>query len=129
VRQGEPADDLYIVRTGRLAVLNSGSTINTLDDDDWFGEIGLLLRQPRSATVHTLNLRPATQLGSSRFVRLRHLGIVDRGPRAVGIGAGIAEWTRRGSHLFGHLLEISRHAGGSGFLFRVGLVRAGLVGL
>ena len=54
VRQGEPADDLYIVRIGRLAVLDGDATINSLDDDDWFGEIGLLLRQPRSATVRTL---------------------------------------------------------------------------
>ncbi len=51
--QGEPADDLYIVRTGQLAVLDEETTINTLDTDDWFGEIGLLLRQPRAATVRT----------------------------------------------------------------------------
>ena len=54
VRQGEPADDLYIVRTGRLVIVDGDATINTLDDDDWFGEIGLLLRQPRNATVRTL---------------------------------------------------------------------------
>ena len=51
MRQGEPADDLYIVRAGELVVLDGNSTINTLTTDDWFGEIGLLLRQPRVATV------------------------------------------------------------------------------
>jgi len=54
VRQGEPADDLYIVRTGRVVILDGDATINTLADDDWFGEIGLLLHQPRIATVRAL---------------------------------------------------------------------------
>lgn len=51
IRQGDPADDLYIVRSGRLVVLDGAAAINTLGEDDWFGEIGLLLHQPRIATV------------------------------------------------------------------------------
>jgi MFS family permease len=57
VRQGEPADDFFVVVSGQLDVLSSGesgasaSRVNTLSNDDYFGEIGLLERIPRTATV------------------------------------------------------------------------------
>jgi MFS family permease len=57
VRQDEPADDFFVVVSGQLDVLSSGqsgasaSRVNTLSDGDYFGEIGLLERIPRTATV------------------------------------------------------------------------------
>jgi MFS family permease len=60
MRQGDPADDLYIVRSGRLKVASSGDgtgpevEINTLTDGDHFGEIGLLEGSPRTATVRAM---------------------------------------------------------------------------
>jgi MFS family permease len=51
LREGDAPDDLFIVREGEFSVTRSGRVINTLYPDDWFGEIGLLQRRPRNATV------------------------------------------------------------------------------
>jgi MFS family permease len=59
MREGDVADDLYIVRSGTLDVHSVGeiagtpSLVNTMESGDWFGEIGLLHRAPRTATVVT----------------------------------------------------------------------------
>ncbi len=54
VRQGEPADDLYVARSGTLRVTRDGVEIGTVGAGDWFGEIGLLEERPRTATVTTI---------------------------------------------------------------------------
>ena len=51
LRQGDPADDLFVVREGDFAVLDADRPINMMTVGDWFGEIGLLQRTPRTATV------------------------------------------------------------------------------
>ncbi len=51
IRQGAPADDLYVVRTGQLTVVENGTVVNELRPGDWFGEIGLLRQRPRRADV------------------------------------------------------------------------------
>jgi CRP-like cAMP-binding protein/predicted MFS family arabinose efflux permease len=57
VTEGEQADAFYVVRSGTLAVLSAGerggepARVNTLGPGDYFGEIGLLERIPRTATV------------------------------------------------------------------------------
>jgi len=53
VRRGEPADDLFISRSGALAVSRDGLQVGVIGPDDWFGEIGLLEQRPRTATVTT----------------------------------------------------------------------------
>jgi MFS family permease len=55
--EGDPADDLYVVRSGALVVHSTGGAgvaareVNRMGPGDWFGEIGLLQRRPRTATV------------------------------------------------------------------------------
>ncbi|MCU0274062.1 MAG: MFS transporter [Acidimicrobiales bacterium] len=51
LRQGDPADDLYVVRAGRFEVLDGDRRINTMGPGEWFGEIGLLQGSPRTASV------------------------------------------------------------------------------
>lgn len=52
VREGEPADALWILRSGRVAVSVSGAgPLPALAPDTYFGEIGLLRGIPRTATV------------------------------------------------------------------------------
>jgi hypothetical protein len=49
--QGAPADDLFVVRSGALGVLIDGVTVNTVSPGEVVGELGVLNRRPRSATV------------------------------------------------------------------------------
>jgi CRP-like cAMP-binding protein len=51
IREGEPADHLYIVKSGTLHVRAAGTKVNTLGAGDYFGEIGLVEQVPRTATV------------------------------------------------------------------------------
>ena len=57
VVEGDPADDLFVVRVGELDVVDTDGgraapmTINQLATDDVFGEIGIVQRRPRTASV------------------------------------------------------------------------------
>ncbi len=51
LRKGDPADDLFVVQEGDFAVFDADRQINRMTSGDWFGEIGLLQRSPRTATV------------------------------------------------------------------------------
>lgn len=51
-REGDAPDDLHVVCSGELSVHVAGrGEVNRMAVDDWFGEIGLLRRVPRTATV------------------------------------------------------------------------------
>jgi predicted MFS family arabinose efflux permease len=50
--EGDEADRLYVVLSGTLAVERAGvGELARLGEDDWFGEIGLLHKAARNATV------------------------------------------------------------------------------
>ena len=57
IEQGAPADDFFVVRAGTLEVLSSGEgggaqvKVTELREGDYAGEIGLVERLPRTATV------------------------------------------------------------------------------
>ena len=57
VRQGEPADRFYIIESGQFTVSQTPPSagepvvLRQLGPDDVFGELGLLYRMPRTATV------------------------------------------------------------------------------
>jgi CRP-like cAMP-binding protein len=51
IRQGELGDDLMIVVSGQVGVERNGVRVNQLQSGDFFGEIALIERGPRTATV------------------------------------------------------------------------------
>jgi MFS family permease len=56
VREGDPADALYVILEGSVGVLGRGEgntekRLRTMGPETYFGEIGLLERIPRTATV------------------------------------------------------------------------------
>jgi MFS family permease len=57
LRQGDPADDLFVLVEGHLVVNHDDGSgprrINEMDAPDYLGEIGLVERVPRTATVTT----------------------------------------------------------------------------
>ena len=52
IRLGDMADEMYLISRGQVDVLDKGGRVlRTLKDGDFFGEIGLLMATPRTATV------------------------------------------------------------------------------
>jgi CRP/FNR family transcriptional regulator, cyclic AMP receptor protein len=51
VREGRPGREFFVLVDGTVQVAAKGKTIAELEGGDWFGEIALLTRVPRTATV------------------------------------------------------------------------------
>jgi CRP-like cAMP-binding protein len=70
-QQGDPADRFYMIETGAADVVGDGRLVTTLGPGDGFGEIALLRRVRRTATV-----RAATDLGLQALTCDRFLPVV-----------------------------------------------------
>jgi CRP-like cAMP-binding protein len=66
--QGDPADRFYVIETGAADVLGDGHVVATLGPGDGFGEIALLRRVPRTATVRAATDLQLQALTSDRFL-------------------------------------------------------------
>jgi CRP/FNR family transcriptional regulator len=51
VRQGDDGNGLFLVLEGRVNVVRDGETLATLGPGEWFGELAVLDRGPRVASV------------------------------------------------------------------------------
>lgn len=94
IKQGDPADDLFVVRSGTLDVIDerssaNGKVLNTLGEGDYFGEIGLIEEIPRTASVVTTSETSLYRVGGEQF-----LEILNQTPSLMGpLRAGIASRT------------------------------------
>jgi CRP-like cAMP-binding protein len=70
IRQGEPADALYLIESGQVVVEQSGTTIATLGEGDFFGEMALLTSQPHRADVRALTPTELLTLPAGDFHHL-----------------------------------------------------------
>lgn len=64
VHEGDVAETLFVIVSGAASVTRGGQDIALLRSGDHFGEMALLSRRPRSATVRTL--QPCTMLALER---------------------------------------------------------------
>ena len=69
LREGDPADDLFVVASGTLRVTAAGRELTQLGPDDHFGEIGVLKRLPRTATVTATTDCELYRIGGEDFLR------------------------------------------------------------
>ena len=88
VREGEEPDDLFVVVSGTLVVTVAGEgVVNTKGLGEAFGEIGLLRRIPRTATVTATSPCTLLRIPGEDFLRLASEGV--GGPVApVGVVPG-----------------------------------------
>jgi len=94
VRQGEPADRFYIIVSGRYTVsetTDAGTEVvlRTLGPDQVFGELGLLNRRARSATVTADEAGTLLEMDGEDFLALVGASGDLRG-RLLGLYAGTA---------------------------------------
>jgi len=73
-KQGDPADAFYLIRSGMVKVSNAlpgGEMVrNYLGRGDYFGEIGLIFNQPRSATCTALDTVSLVKIGKADFEQM-----------------------------------------------------------
>jgi MFS family permease len=90
-RQGDPADRFYVIEAGAADVVGDGRVLTKLGPGDGFGEIALLRRVPRTATV-----RAATDLELQALTCDRFLPVVTGfPPSAREAGAEVDEMLDR----------------------------------
>jgi predicted acylesterase/phospholipase RssA len=77
IREGDDADDLFVVLRGRLRAVADADgdprTLRVLGPGAAIGELGLLTGAPRSASVQAVRDSTLLQLGRDRFIELMEL--------------------------------------------------------
>jgi glucose-6-phosphate 1-dehydrogenase len=77
---GEPAEEMFLICRGSVEVVDAaGRVVKTLREGDIFGEVGVLLRVPRTATVRARTLCDLFVLERARFSQIvrEHPGFAD----------------------------------------------------
>ena len=70
VRQGERGDAMYLIAAGAVDVVVGGGMAHRLVEGDCFGEMALLSREPRNATVTTAVTTDLLVIDAVDFLRL-----------------------------------------------------------
>jgi CRP-like cAMP-binding protein/predicted MFS family arabinose efflux permease len=87
IREGDEPDDLYLVASGHLGVTTvEAGRVGELADGDYFGEIGLLHRVPRTATVTASTDTDLWRMPGETFLRLVNEG----GQRSRSLSGNVA---------------------------------------
>jgi MFS family permease len=68
ITEGEPGDRFYIIAEGRASASKDGEQLREMGAGESFGEIALLRRIPRTATVTALSRLEARTLGREEFL-------------------------------------------------------------
>lgn len=72
VREGDPGEELYVVRSGRVAISRGGVPLGTVERGDFFGEMSVLESLPRDADATAVGPTEVLVLGpGALLLRLR----------------------------------------------------------
>lgn len=75
VREGDPSDAFYVITHGEAQVVQRDASgveriINTLHEDQYFGELGILRNEPRNATVRAATSLEVIAVSKAAFTML-----------------------------------------------------------
>lgn len=87
IREGDQPDHLFVAIAGQFTVTIQGSFATTLGPGDWFGEIGLVQRIPRTATVTATTSATVWRIPGDVFVA----AIEESGAAPSALVQGIAD--------------------------------------
>jgi NTE family protein len=73
---GDASDALYVVRSGRLQVLQQDTVLRELGRGDVIGELGLLVDAPRSASIRAVRDSALVRLGKDQFDWIADRGVL-----------------------------------------------------
>ena len=74
---GDAADSLYVVRHGRLQVLQKDVVVAELGRGEVVGELGLLIAAPRSASVRAVRDSTLVRLTKAQFDKIADSGVLE----------------------------------------------------
>ena len=69
-RQGDPAEELYIVKSGKVEIKLGNRLLDTLPELSIFGEMALIDHSPRSATAVAATDATVVPVGEKQFLFL-----------------------------------------------------------
>jgi CRP/FNR family transcriptional regulator, cyclic AMP receptor protein len=69
-RQGDPAEELYIVQSGKVEIRLGNRLLDTLSEMSIFGEMALIDHNPRSATAVAATDATVVPVGEKQFLFL-----------------------------------------------------------
>lgn len=69
-RQGDPADELFIVKSGKVNIMLGNRLLDTLPELSIFGEMALIDHGPRSATAVAATDTTVVPVGEKQFLFL-----------------------------------------------------------
>ncbi len=76
IREGEPGDRMYIIQSGRVRVSREANgeeiPLGELKEGDFFGEMAILEREVRSATVRAVGEASLLSIDKKSFLRRVH---------------------------------------------------------
>jgi len=67
-REGDPAEELFIVKTGKVEIRLGNRLLDTLPEMSIFGEMALIDHGPRSATAVALTDATIVPVGEKQFL-------------------------------------------------------------
>jgi predicted acylesterase/phospholipase RssA len=81
--EGDRSDSLYVVRNGRLQVLQNDVVVTELGRGEVVGELGLLIAAPRSASVRAKRDSTLVRLTKAQFDKIADSGVLEALVRAL----------------------------------------------
>ena len=82
--EGDPSDSLYVVRSGRLQVIQGDIVLREVGRGEVLGELGLLIAAPRSASIRAMRDSTLVRLTKAQFDQIADRGVLSALVRVLG---------------------------------------------